>query len=146
MRPVGQAVIWGLVNAVAYAISAATVYPSSIAPHPSDRWVFGAVAFGSVLAASMLAGWSVIRTRKSEPSRAWRLGGIASCVAAGLVHLPVLFWITITAYEWYERDHGPGDGKYLTYLGMALGLPFSAATIFLVVYAVAKGLSMLNRG
>lgn len=145
MKPFPRAAIWGSANGAAYGLGAASLYPNAIAPGPLDRWLFGVVAFGSVLLASTLAGWGMIRARADTPASAWRAGGIASCLAAGLVYVPVLYWVTITAYSWYIRDHGPSNGAMMTFLGGVLALPLGMAAIFLAVTAVAEGLPWLKR-
>jgi hypothetical protein len=146
LRPLGQAAIWGLANAVFYGLGAFSSYENSIPRDAPERWAWGTVAFGSALAAGTLAGWYVIRARQSTPIRAWRLGGVAASLAAALAHVPVFYWITARSYVWYMRANpGAPDYTVMTFLGGLLALPLLFGTVFLVVTAVSEGLFWLNR-
>jgi hypothetical protein len=99
-----------------------------------------------VLLASTLAGWYVIRATTSTPVRAWRWGGVASCLAAALVYVPVFYWVTASSYGWVIRDHpGATDYTVMTFLGGLIALPLFFAVVFLAVTAVSEGLFWLNR-
>lgn len=145
MRPFGQAAIWGFVNAAFYGLSAATSYPNAVAPDPLNRWAFGGVAFASVLVVSTLAGWWVIRTRRTAPARAWWVGGLAACVAAGLAYVPVLYWVTDTAYDWYAGGRASPDAIRMTFLGGVLALSVEIAVVFVVVLGVSRGMLWMKR-
>jgi hypothetical protein len=117
---------------VFYGLGAFSLYPNAVPPDAPDRWAYGAVAFGSTLVAGTFAGWYVIRARQSTPIRAWRLGGVASSLAAVLAYVPVFYWITASSYVWYMRAN-PGATDYtgMTFLGGLLVLPLFFGRSFL---------------
>ncbi len=146
MRPFAKALIWGVANATFYAWGASTSYGNSIPRDAPERSVYAVVTFATVLAASTLAAWYMMRARQRAPASAWRWGGAAAGVAAAIVFIPIHYWITVNAYAWYLRlDPGATDYTLTTFLGGLLGLPILFAAVFLPVLALSEGVRWLGR-
>jgi hypothetical protein len=146
LKLLGQAAIWGLANAVLYGLGSLSLYPNAAPSDAPERWAYGGVAFATTLVAGTLAGWYVIRARQSRPNRAWRWGGVASCLAAAGAYVPVLYWITASSYVWVLRkDPAATDYTVMTFLGGLIALPLFFGVVFLAVTAVSEGLFWLNR-
>lgn len=146
MKPLEQALIWGIANGVMYGLGAFSMYGNSIPKDAPERWLYGAVAGAVALAAATFGAWYVIEPRQDRRIRAWRLGGIVSCVAAAVAFIPVLYWITANSYVWYMRLHPEAaDNTVMTFFGGVLSLPVIVVTVFLVVFAISEGVRRLAR-